>query len=69
MKKESVRRGENNKKMSDARLKDRASLICYLNRFSLDILEEHSTQQLNYIRCDNYYIPDILSISLIHYPN
>jgi hypothetical protein len=45
--------------MSDARSKDRASLIFYLNAFSFDIMEEHIMQELNYIRCGDYYIPDI----------
>ena len=45
--------------MSDARSKDRASLIFYLNAFSFDIMEKHIMQELNYIRCGDYYIPDI----------
>jgi len=45
--------------MSDARSKDRASLIFYLNAFSFDIMEVHIMQELNYIRCGDYYIPDI----------
>lgn len=45
--------------MSDARSKDRASLIFYLNTFSFEIMEEHIIQELNYIRCGDYYIPDI----------
>ena len=32
--------------MSDARSKDRASLIFYLNAFSFDIMEEHIMQEL-----------------------
>ena len=45
--------------MSDARSKGRASLIFYLNAFSFEIMEEHIMQELNYIRCGDYYIPDI----------
>ncbi len=45
--------------MSDARSKDRASLIFYLNTFSFDIMEVYIIQELNYLRCGDYYIPDI----------
>ena len=30
-----------------------------INYFSFDIMEEHIMQELNYIRCGDYYIPDI----------
>lgn len=45
--------------MSDARSKDQASLIFYLNTFSFDIMEVYIIQELNYLRCGDYYIPDI----------
>ena len=53
-----VRLRKKQRKTSDARLKDRASLIFYLNTF-FDIMEVHIMQELNYILCGDYYTPDI----------
>ena len=53
-----VRLRKKQRKTSDARLKDRASLIFYVNTF-FDIMEVHIMQELNYILCGDYYTPDI----------